>query len=322
MKRLCALLLLLAGALIAFSAGAQDYPSRGVRLLVGSAQGGPVDTAARVTGLKLAESWQQAVTIENRVGASEMIAAEYVAKAAPDGYTLLVAALNVVTINPVVFTKLPYDPVKGFAPVSLLTRNAMVLVANPKSPFKSLRALIEAAKAKPGDIQYATPGLATANHIATEWLAAEAGIELFHVPFKGGPAAANAIIAGDVPIGVVSLIQALPLVKGGQMRALAVTTGARTSLAPDMPTVAESGVAGFDASLQIALFAPAGTPADIVVKLNADVNRLLGLADTRDRFAAMGVEPVGSTPAELVTTIATLRRKIERVVEAAKIKVQ
>ncbi|MFN0301259.1 MAG: Bug family tripartite tricarboxylate transporter substrate binding protein [Burkholderiales bacterium] len=322
MNVLCRLLAGVWVGLLPFAAHAQPYPSKAVRIVVSSAPGGPIDTAARVIGEKLSAAWQQPVTIDNRPGAGEIIGTELVSRASPDGYTLLMVSLNVVTINPVVFAKLPYDPLTSFASVALTTINPMVLVANNKAPFNTVKELIEAAKARPGEIAFSSPGLATSNHIAAEWLAAETGMKLFHIPYKGGPAAATAILSGDVPFGVVSLVQALPLVKGGTAKALAVTTAARSALAPDWPTIAEAGVPGFDAAVRAAMFAPAGTPRDVIARLNTDVNRILAFQEVRDRFAAMGVEPAGSTPAELDATIATLRAQIERVVASAKIKVQ
>lgn len=314
--------LLACGWLLCASVSAQEFPNKGIRVMVGAAAGGPVDIAARVVSEKLAESFKQPVTVENRVGASEMIATEHVSRSAPDGYTLLVSSLNVVTINPVVFAKLSYDPDKGLVPVALITSNPMVLMASPKSPFSSLKDLIEAAKAQPGKISFSSPGLATTNHIAGEWLANETGMQIFHVPYKGGPAAANAVLSGDVPLGVVSLIQALPLVKAGTAKSLGVTTIKRTALAPDWLTVAEQGVPGFDAAVRTAMFAPGGTPKEIVTKLNAELVRVLKLPEIRERYAGMGVEPAGSTPEEAAAGIAQLRAKIADIVAKANIKVQ
>jgi tripartite-type tricarboxylate transporter receptor subunit TctC len=309
------------GLALSAAAHAQDYPAKAVRVLVGSAPGGPVDIAARVIGEKLAAAWKQPVTVENRVGASEMIATGLVAQAAPDGYTLLMASLNVVTINPVVFSKIEYDP-DALAPVVLTTRNPMVLIAGPKAPFNSVVELIKMSRANSGGIQWSTPGLATSNHIAGEWFAAETGAQLFHVPYKGGPAAAQAVLSGDVPFGVVSLIQALPLAKAGQVKVLAVTTGKRSALVPDWPTIAESAVPGFDAAVQTAFFAPGGTPRAVIARINADVNRLLQLPEVRERCAAMGVEAVGSTPEELDAVVKTGRARIQQIVRRAGIKVQ
>lgn len=304
------------------AAQAQEFPARQVRVVVGSAPGGPIDIAARVVSERLAAAWKQPVVVENRVGASEMIGAEFVAKSAPDGYTLLMVSLNPFTINPAVFTKLPYDPEHSFAPITLATRNPMVLVASPKAAFATLKELIELARKDSGGVSWSSPGLATSNHIAGEWFASEAGIKLFHVPYKGGPAAANAVLSGDVPLSVVSLIQALPLVKTGQMRALAVTTAQRTPLAPEWPTIAELAVPGFDAAVQSGLFAPAGTPRPVIAKIHADAVRAIRLPETRERFAAMGVEPVGSTPEELDAVNKAHRARIQGIVDKAAIKVQ
>lgn len=315
-------LALLSALVFSLGATAQDYPSRPVRFIVGTAPGGPVDTAARVIAQKLTESWRQPVNVENRAGGSEIIGAELAAKALPDGHTLLVSSLNPFTINPAVFVKLPYDPLRSFSPIILLAVNPMVLVANAKAPFNSMQELVAAAKLRPGEISFSTPGLATTNHLAAEWFATETGIKLFHIPYKGGPAAMSAIISGDVPVGVVSLVQVVPFVKAGTVKVLAVTTEKRTSLAPDWPTIAEQGIAGFDASVRVGVFTPAGTPAGVIARLNTDINRILQLPETRERFASLGIEPVGSTPAELDTVIAKLRTRNEQIVEQAKIKPQ
>jgi tripartite-type tricarboxylate transporter receptor subunit TctC len=321
-RPLSSLLLALSAVFVAATVQAQDFPAKAVKVAVGSAAGGPVDTAARLISERLSEVWKQPVTVENRVGASEMIATDFVLKSPPDGYTLLVASLNVFTNNPVVFSKVPYDADRGWVPVAHLALNPMVLVAGQKAPFGTLKELIEQAKKAPGKVTYSTPGLATTNHIAGEWFASAAGVQLFHVPYKGGPAAANAVLSGDVPLAVVSLIQALPFVKSGQFKALGITTKDRTPLAPELPTVVEQGVPGFDAAVRVAMFAPAGTPAAIVNKINGDVTRALANPQTREKFAGMGVEASGSTPAELERMVRDVRAQIQRVVDTAKIKVE
>jgi tripartite-type tricarboxylate transporter receptor subunit TctC len=313
---------MLVAAVCTVPARADEFPTRGVRIEVGAAAGGPVDTAARVLGERLSERWKQPVTVENRVGASEMIATEYVSKAAPDGLTLLMASINVVTINPVVFPRIQYDPVNGLAPIVLATTNPMVFVSSARTGFASLRQLIEGARARPEQVSWSSPGLATNNHIAGEWFAADAGIRLFHVPYKGGPAAINAVVAGEVPLALVSLVQAIPFAKSPQVHILAVTTGRRSVLAPDWPTVSELAVPGFDLAVQTALFAPGGTAPAIVTKINADVMQILRAPETRERLAGMGVEPGGSTPEELVTLIRNGRAKIQQVVDRAGIRVQ
>lgn len=316
---------LAAGVALAFAqaAVAQDYPNKPIRVLVSSAAGGPVDIAARVLGQKLSETWGQPITVENRPGAGEMIGTEQVARSAPDGYTLLVVSLNPFTINPVVFAKLSYDPEKGFAPISTITVNPMVVTTTAKSPYNSLRDMLADSKSRTGGVTWSTPGLATSNHMAGEWLQAETNTKWFHVPYKGGPAAMNAVINGEVQFGVVSLVQVVPLVKAGTVKALAVTTGKRTPLAPDWATVAEQiGMPGFDASVRTAMFAPAGTPRPVVTKINTDVNRLLNTAEMRERFSTLGAEPAGSTPEELSALIARARAQMAQVVQRNGIKVE
>lgn len=315
-------LAVLTGALLCLNASAQVFPSKPVKIIVGAAAGGPIDTAARVVGEGLTAKWGQSVIVENRPGASEIIGAVAVAKSAPDGYTLLMASSNPFTINPAVFDKLPYDPVKDFSSVVLVALNPMAVVSHPKAPFNSLGALIAHGKAHPGDLSWATPGLATMNHITGEWLAFETGIKAVHVPYKGGPAAVNAVIAGEVPYGIVSLVQAIPFAKAGSVKMLAVTTEKRTSLAPDVPSVAELAIPGFDSSVLAVLSAPAGTPKSVIAKINADVNAVLLQPSVRERFATLGAETKGSTPEELDAVVATVRAKVAKIVAQAGIKAE
>ena len=313
---------LLAGLLVCLSAWAQEYPSRMIRIIVASAPGGPVDITARVIGEKLSDTWKQPVIVENRVGASEMIGTSAAAKAAPDGYTLLVVA-NPFTVNPAVYPKLPYDPVRSFSTVTMLTQTPMALVANPKAPFSSIKELIAAAKARPGDIAWASAGMATMNHITGEQFAAEAGVKLLHVPYKdGSPAAANAVIAGDTQFGIVGLNSALPFVKAGRLKALAVTTEKRTALAPDLPTLAELGVQGVDTAVRVGMYAPSGTPKDVITKLNAEVNRILKEPATRQQLANLGADAYGTTtPEEHEALIRRIAAQIARIVAQANIKI-
>jgi tripartite-type tricarboxylate transporter receptor subunit TctC len=198
----------------------------------------------------------------------------------------------------------------------------MVLVASTKAPFSSIKELIGIAKTQADGIQWSSAGLATLNHITGEWLAAEAGVKLFHIPYKGAPAAANAVLSGEVPLGIVTLIQALPMEKSARLKVIAVTTEHRSPLAPSWPTVAESGYPGFDAAVETALFAPAGTPRAIVTRINAEAARLLRLAETRERFAGMGVDAVDSTPEELQALIKVRRARVQQIVDRAGIKLQ
>ena len=313
----------LCAMLLCAGAWAQEYPTRVIRIIVASAPGGPVDITARVIAERLADAWKQSVIVENRVGASEMIGTAAAAKAPPDGYTLLVVA-NPFTVNPAVFSKLPYDPVRSFTPVTMLTQTPMALVANPKAPFNSIKELVAVAKARPGDIAWASAGNATMNHITGEQFAAETGVKLLHVPYKdGSPAAANAVIAGDTQFGIVGLNSALPFVKSGRLKALAVTTEKRTALAPDLPTLAELGVQGVDAAVRVGMYAPAGTPKEVVTKLNAEVNRILKDPTTRQQLANLGAEAYGSTtPEEHEAIIRRIAAQIAKIVAQANIRVE
>ena len=201
---LLALVAVASGLLMSFSVLAQNFPTRTVKMVVGTPPGGSVDVAARVVSEKLSVLWKQSVVVENRAGASEIIATELVSNAPPDGYTLLMASLNVVTINPVVFKKLPYDAATGLVPIALTTRNAMVFVASNKAPFGSLKELFDTARSQTDAVAWASSGRATLNHIAGEWLAADAGIKLFHIPYKGAAAAGMAVLTGEVPLGIVT----------------------------------------------------------------------------------------------------------------------
>jgi tripartite-type tricarboxylate transporter receptor subunit TctC len=320
MMKMPALLLALC---VACAASAQEYPTRLVRIIVASAPGGPVDITARVIGQKLSDRWGQSVIVENRVGASEMIGTAAAAKAAPDGYTLLVVA-NPFTVNPAVFSKLPYDPVRSFTTITMLTQTPMVLVANPKAPFNTVQELIAEAKTRPGALAWASAGNATMNHITGEHFASEAGIKLLHVPYKdGSPAAANAVMAGDTQFGIVGLNSALPFVKSGRLKVLAVTTEKRTALAPELPTLAESGVQGIDTAVRVGMYAPAGTPQPVVAKLNAEVNRILTEPATRQQLANLGAEVYGGmSPEDHERMITRIAAQIAKVVAQANIKVE
>ena len=306
--------------LLSCSVYSQDYPSKGVRMVVGTPPGGPLDAAARIMADGLAPLWKQPVTVENRPGAGEIVSVTFVSRSPPDGYTLLMGAVHTFTINPALYPKLPYDVFEGFIPVTLVTQNAMVYVAHPKAPFNSMKEMLELAKTQPGGISWASAGIATMNHIAGEHLVTETGARLFHVPSRGGVAATNGVIAGDISVGLISMIQALQFAKSGQLKALAVTTAQRSSFAPEWPTVAETVLPGFDFAIEVGLFVPAGTAPAVVAKLNADAIRVLQLPETRKRLAVFGFEPVGSTSDELRTGITARRARIKQIVEKASIK--
>jgi tripartite-type tricarboxylate transporter receptor subunit TctC len=298
---------------------AQDYPSRGVRIMVGTPPGGPLDAATRIVADGLGPLWKQPVTVENRPGAGEMLSITTVAKAPPDGYTLLMSAVHTFTINPALYPKLPYD-VDSFIPVTLATFNTMAYVTSPKSPFNSMNELLEYAKTQPQGLSWASAGIATINHIAGEQLVNATGAKMVHVPYRGGVPATNAAISGDVPVALISMIQALQFSKSGHLKVLAVTTAQRSSFAPDWPTVSETVLPGFDFAVEVGLFVPAGTPASIVSKLNADAIQVLQMPETKKRLAVFGFEAVGSSPEELRTGIKVRRARIAEIVQKAQIK--
>jgi len=318
----CTLRISLAIAALAFSVAvrAEDYPTRAIRIFVPAAPGGVTDIAARVIGQKLSEAWGQQVIIENRPGAGGSIGVSVAAKAAPDGYVLLMTTNGEMTINPLVYPKLQYQPLQDFAPIVMATMTPLMWVANSESPIKNVTDLIATAKSRPGALSWASPGTGSTNHLTGEWFAAEAGIKLVHVPYKGGAPAAAAIAGGEVPIGLVAISSAQPYLKSGRMRVLALTTAKRAAIAPDWPTVAEAGVKNFDASIWVGLFAPAAVPREVILKVNREVNRALQSSDLKMRFASFGAEPLGGTPEQLMTRMKEDSAIFARVVQQAKIK--
>ena len=288
----------LAGGLLSGApAHAQSYPAKPVRVVIGFAPGSSSDVTARLMSPKLGELLGQPVVVDNRPGAAGNIAAEYVASAPPDGYTLLFPSASI-AIGQSYYRKLNYSATRDLAPVSLATSMANLLCVNPGLPVKSLKELIALAKSRPGEVMYSSAGTGSSDHMSTELLAYMAGLKLRHVPYKGGPQALNDVISGDIAFIITGLPVALPQAKAGKVRALAVTTAARTRAAPEIPTVAESGVPGYEHSLWNGLFAPAGTPPAVVTRLGDDLKRALQTPDIQQRYAAMGIDVVGSSPAE------------------------
>jgi tripartite-type tricarboxylate transporter receptor subunit TctC len=286
-------------AIASHSAIAQNgYPSRPIRLIVPSAAGGGTDFTARTIGQKLTESLGQTVIVDNRSGAAGNIGVEIAAKSNPDGYTL-VMPITSFPINPHLYPKLPFDTLKDFAPVVLASSAPLFLVINPSIPAKSVNELIAVAKAKPGQLNYANSGNGTTAHLAGELLKKMAGVNLVSVPYKGGGPAVIDLIAGRVQIYFSTIPAALAHVQAGKLRGLAVTTTKRVNLIPDVPTVAESGLPGFEVVGWFGIFAPAATPKPIISKLNKEINELLRSPETQQRFASQGLIPGGGTPEEL-----------------------
>jgi tripartite-type tricarboxylate transporter receptor subunit TctC len=312
---LCAALI--AGAWVA-GAAAQTalpaYASKPVRLVCPFPPGGVVDTVSRIVAQKLSESLGQPVIVDNRSGAGGNIAAEFVAKSPADGYTLLTGTIATHAINPSLYSKMPYDAERDFVPVSMAAINTNLVLVNPRFAVGSIAELIAWAKANPGKLNYGTAGAGTAQHLAGELFKTTAGIDMVHVPYKGAAPGINDLLAGQIPLMFVDISISLPHVRAGRLRALAVTGGKRSLQLPDVPTIAESGLPGFDVTAWFGVFAPAGTPRDIVTRLNADIVRGLAVPEVRERLLAVGLEAVTGTPEQLGAFVKSEIAKWGRVV--------
>ena len=311
----------LAGLALPASAQAAAYPARSIRYIVAQAPGGSSDTLARVITKHLAESLGQPVVVDNRPGATGNIGAELVAHAAPDGYTLLQAATSHAT-NPALEAKLPFDPIRDFAPVVLLSEAANLWVASPSLPAKNMRELIALAKSRPGQIKYGSSGIGSSQHLAGELLKSLTSIDIVHIPYKGSPQALIDVLGGRIPLMCSTIAPAMPHVKEGKITALAVTGLRRSAAAPDIPTVNESGLPGYEATAWQGVLAPAGTPRDIVVKLNAEIVRILNRPEVKKQLADQGFDTVGSTPEEFGEFIKVEIAKWAKVIKAAGIRME
>lgn len=296
---------------------AQQYPAKPVRIVVGFPPGGINDIVARLIGQKLTEALGQPFLVDNRAGASGTIGAGFVAKAKPDGYTVLLGSVSNVVMVTNQYLHLPYDPQKDFAPVSLVAASPNILVVHPTLPVRTLKDLITLAKKHPGELSYASAGYGASNHLTVELLKITTGINIVHIPYKGDTPAVTDVIAGQTPFMFATLPVALPHVKSGRLRAIAVSSAKRTALAPEVPTVAESGLPGFEVSVWVGLLAPAGTPAAIIDRLSQEAVKAARLVDIREKLAAQGVEPVGDSPAEFATVIKAEMAKWRKVAKAA-----
>jgi len=305
----------LASMIAAPNAMAQNYPVRPVRMLVTSPPGGANDTQARVLGAKLAERLGQTVVIDNRAGASGMIAAEIVAKSAPDGYTLLFGTNSTFSVNPSLFPKAPYDTLRDFAPVAVTVMTPHVLLVHPSLPATTVKELIALARAQPGRLNYASSGNGSAFHLGMELLKTTAGVSIVHVPFKGSALSANAMIAGEVQMMLVGMPTGMPLAKSGRARVLGVANPERSALAPELPTIAEAGVPGFGYQSWFGVAAPAGTPRSVIARLHEGFDRPLRQADVRERLAALGYEVIAATPQQMAATIREDTKKWAKVIK-------
>jgi tripartite-type tricarboxylate transporter receptor subunit TctC len=307
-------------AIFAGSAAAQAYPSKPIRLMVPFPPGGSTDIVARIVAQKLGSQLGQPLVIENRGGAGGTLGTAVVAKAAPDGYSLVVGTTSTHVVAPSVYQKLEYDPVKDFAPISLMAVTPYLLVVNPNVPAKSVKELVQLLKAQPGKLNYASAGVGSTTHLAMEMLKGVSQTYALHIPYSGNGPAGTAVIAGQVEILFGSLPAVLPHAKSGRVRALAVGTPKRSPSLPDVPTVAESGYPGFDASLWLALMAPAGTPAPIIEQLNKEIVAAVSSKETSETLDKNGAEPVTSTPAELAAMVKDGVAKYAKVVKDAGVK--
>lgn len=304
----------------AFTANAQDYPNKMVKIVVSYPPGGGADIMARLIAEKLTTSLGQTFVVENKPGASGQIASQSVAKSPPDGYTLMIDASSY-AVNPSLFPKLPYDPQTAFAPITILAQFPNMLVVSPNFPVTSVKELVAMAKAKPGGLSYASSGNGSAQHLAGELFKQQAAVDLQHVAYKGGGPAMNDVMAGHVPIFFANMASGLGQVKGGKLKALASTGAKRSPNMPDLPTMAEAGVSAYEVYEWNVLVAPAGTPPAVINKLHVEVKKVLEMKDVRERLDSLGGEVVASSPAATGTFLKGQTEKWAKVVKVGNIKV-
>ena len=292
-----------------------------MRLIVPLSAGSAVDTLARIPAQKLSELWGQQVVVDNRVGANGMIGTEAVAKAPPDGYTLLLTNDAALATSPALYPKLAYDPVRDFAPITLAASIPVILVVNASFPASSVKELVKEAKTRPGQIHYASGGNGSAQHVPMEMFKLAAGIDLVHVPYKGLAPAFNDVVAGQIPVMFAGMSNVFPHLKSGRIRALAIGSAKRSAAMPELPTMGEAGVAGFDYAAWAGFLAPSGTPAPVIDKVNTDLKKVLGLPEVREKLAVLGFEISPGTSAEFGELIRRERAKLAKVVKEAGIRV-
>jgi tripartite-type tricarboxylate transporter receptor subunit TctC len=302
------------------AASADQYPSRTIHLVVGFPPGGINDIVARLIAPKMSETLGQTVIVENRPGAGGTIGADYVARSEPDGYTLMLGSVSNLAMASALYKSLPYDSTKDFAPVALVATSPNIMVVNPALPVHSVKDLIKLAKEKPGTINYASAGIGTSNHLTVELLKVMTGTDIVHVPFNGDTPAVTAVLANQVPMMFPTLPVALPYIKAGKLRAIAVSSAKRSALLPDVPTVAESGkLPKFAVSVWVGIVAPAKTPQPIIDKLNAAIRKAAEAPDSRTKLAKLGVEPATDTSAEFGSYIAAETKQWSKVAHSAHI---
>jgi tripartite-type tricarboxylate transporter receptor subunit TctC len=309
-----------AGACLPMLSSAQAYPTRAIRVIVPFAPGGASDLLPRMLGQKLSEAWGQQIIIDNRPGAAGNIGMELGAKAPADGYTLLSAPNGNLVVNPHMYSKLPYDVFRDLAPVTLIAAVQNVFVVHPSVPVKNMPELVALAKARPGNLTYGSPGNGSQGHVGVELLKMMAGIDMTHVPYNGVGPAMRELMGGQISLALAQTQAAIAHIQSGKLRAIASASVKRLAILPELPTVAESGHVGFEAVSWYALMAPAGTPKDILGRLSTETARAVQLPDIRERLNALGAEPVGSSPDQLVVTMRTESARWAKVIKVANIR--
>lgn len=314
------LLLALAPA-AAWSQPAVDYPSKPIRLVVGFSAGGTSDLLARAIGSRLAASLRQQVIVDNRPGAGTTIASALVARALPDGYTLFMQDMTTHAINATLYRKLPYDSVRDFTPIGLVAETPLVLVVHPSLPVRNVKELIALAKTKPGEITYASAGNGTILHLAAEMLRSTGHIDMVHIPYKGGADAVQAVMSGQAAVAFTGLAAALPQVKAGRLRAVAVTMSKRVDVLPEVPTIIESGIPDFVLLLSSGVLGPAALPRDIVLRLNAELSKAVQSSELKTVYASIGALPVTKTPDEFAAFLSSEISKLGKVIKESGVRI-
>lgn len=302
----------------AFAAGQghaqQAYPTKPIRMICPFPPGGTTDVVARLVAQKLTEAWKEQVIVDNRAGAGGIIGTEMAAKAAADGYTVLLGSITTHAVNPALYKKLNFDPVKDFTPVTLVVSSPQLLAVHPSVAAKSVKDLIALAKAKPGQLNYGSAGVGTSPHLTFELFKSMAGIEAVHVPYKGTGPAITELVGGQVQMMITGVVALMPHVKSGKLRGLAVTSAKRVAALPDLPTVAESGVPKFDVSSWFGVFLPAGVPKPILTKMNGEIRRIVDIPDVRQKLVSQGADPETNTPEEFAAYVKSEMAKWGKVV--------
>jgi tripartite-type tricarboxylate transporter receptor subunit TctC len=312
----------LLAAFLAEPAFAQGYPNKPIRLIVPFAAGGGNDNVARLVGKRLADGLGQPVLVDNRPGAGGVVGAELAAKSAPDGYTLFLGGVGSHAINPNLHEKLPYDPIKDFAPVALLAQAPLILVVHPSVPARDIADFIAYARANPGRLNFASNGNGSSSQLAAVMFDSMAGVDMVHVPYKGLAPALSDLLSGQVQLMFSSVVAILPHIKAGKLRALAVTGTKRLASMPELPTIAESGLPGYEASSWYGILAPAGTPRDIVARLNAELGRALEQPEVRNSLLAEGAEPIGGSPERFAVHIRSEKERLGKLIRDAHIRLE